>query len=174
MLQPRENEAIEIALHPRGLLHCGKHRPRRLVERPMSSPRRPFGDPTFERFDLLGRERLARIGRRHFLSRIVGENACDECRLGDVRRDHRATPVVRGQCALARVEPQLGLTVCVVRTVTSKTVSSQDRPHVSHKVDGLRSLRRRSVARGNDQREEQEQNAKGFQSHELQTQSYVE
>ena len=97
---------------------------------------RPFGDPATEQFFLLRLQRLVRIGRRHQLAFVLGEDAANGFALVGLAR-HDRQHAARGflHRVFATIETQIGL--ARARSVTMPTGVGQDRTNVAIEANRL-------------------------------------
>ena len=80
--------------------------------------------------NLLRRQRLTGIGRRHTNIRILTGDTGDQFTVGDIaRHDGGISPQIGGRSRL-RIEPQVRLAVCIVRPVTGKAGRRQNRSYI--------------------------------------------
>ena len=98
---------------------------------------RTFGNPAFEKPDLLGVERVLVFGWWHDDVRIVRANASQEFAFERLARYDHIDARTLCESRLALVETKLRLAGTLVRTVTLKTVFGKDRANLALKIDGL-------------------------------------
>ena len=104
-------------------------------ERPVLAPDGAFGDPASQDVRLRrGEPSLVRLGRRHELVFVGGDDALDEFADVGFARDERFL----GQRRLPDVEAQLALSVRFVLAVASEAVVRKDWQHVAAEADRLR------------------------------------
>ena len=107
----------------------------RNLEGPVASPDGAFGDPAAEDVDLRrGQPRLVRLGRRHELILVRGDDAFDERADLGLARDERFL----GQGGFAEVEAQLALAVRLILAVAAEAVVGEDGEDVPAEAHGLR------------------------------------
>ena len=141
-LQARQHERIDGIVERRGFFYGRNRRTHGRDERPMRFPFRAFTDPTRDPFDLVGRELLARAGRRHPLFGIGTGDALVENAGRQIAGHDRADTVHAALGAGFDVEPQIGLPLRRVGTVALKAVVGQERANVAielHRLVGARS-----------------------------------
>ncbi len=102
---------------------------------PVSAPLGTVRDPLPQRLNLLGGQLLAGIDRRHAQVVIVTGDASYQFAVVRVPRLDHST----GQRGL-RVEPQIGLPVLAIRTMTFETLGRQNGTYRLLETDFLRFL----------------------------------
>ncbi len=101
-------------------------------ERPMFFVGGARVDPTFEDFLLGGRHRAVRLGRRHDLVLILGEEALDQLAAGGIPRDES----LLFQGFLTDIQTEFALALVRVGSVAIETVLGQDRANIPIVLEG--------------------------------------
>ena len=110
-------------------------RPLRCDKRPMLFELTPLLDPFPQRFDLLRRERFARIGRRHADVRVVASDPGDQLALVRLARGDHGFRAPQVACIRPDIKPQLGLPLTGIRPVALETIVRQNRPYVAREIE---------------------------------------
>ena len=95
----------------------------------MPLPSGALADPAGEELDLLGRQLLVRLGRRHDVVLIIGEKSRDQ--LAGFRVSRYDGGVLATRCAFVRVKSEVGFPGVFVRTVAVKAVVGKDGANVA-------------------------------------------
>src|SRR5207302_9688098 len=121
--QAGENELVDGVAHPGWAGYPGKGRPLGWHESPVVGPAGSLVDPLAQKGALLGGQPFAGPERRHDLAGIDGCDAGDEfTRRGLPRHDGSRAVSEIAEGSLFRVQPEVGLALALVRTVTRKAI----------------------------------------------------
>ena len=136
LFQTMQDEMVDRIARPRPVCHLGQRRARRSSEGPMLLPRCPLLDPTPDRFDLVGRQRFVRVGRRHPHEFVLrNQPLIDLAGLQIARNDRTLPRVGHVQRALPLVQAEATLPRIAVRTVAGIALVGQDRANIPVKLD---------------------------------------
>ena len=135
-LEPGEDEVVDRTPGPGGVADDRHGRPDRRDERPVRPVGRPLLDPAPEEVFLGRAQSLAALGRRHEEPLAGRADPPIETALGRLARDdRRPSRLGRLEHRLVAIEPELGLALVLVGSVTLETTVRQDRPDLAVEVD---------------------------------------
>ena len=137
LFQTRENEIINLIARPFLVLHRGQRRAFGFDESPVALPIRSFRDPTAQRINLRGRQRLAAFRRRHHVVFVLRGNARDQFALFRVAgHDGQVARFKRLERVVFPVESEFGFALLLIRTMAGKALVGENRPDVPVEING--------------------------------------
>ncbi len=146
-LHPRPDKPVDRILRPGRDLHIRQGRRGNRSERPMLLPLGPLFDPATQHVDFVVVERQFGIDRWHPLRLVTRRDALpQEAVLQIMWLNDRLIRIGLSKHAVPRVQPQIGLSMRGIRTMTGKAAISQNRPHILSELDCLRLRARRILS----------------------------
>jgi hypothetical protein len=110
-------------------------------ERPMATPRGPFANPLLEASNLGGRKGFPPASRwGHLLGGVGAGDPAEQFTGGGIARDNGGAGVAVGGRRLAEIQPQVGLAMTLVGTVTGEAAVGQQREHIPAEAEWLSSV----------------------------------
>ena len=131
LLKPGQDKSIDRSTDPCGLSNRWFRRANRSDKGPVILIDRSFRDPPFEQFLLLGRESPIRFRRRHHRFRIFRQYSLDQRTGTGIVRNNRT----RLHRRIAKIQPQIRLSLIVVLPMTIKTVLGKNRTNVPIEIE---------------------------------------
>ena len=119
LLQPGQNEPVDVILRPRSVFHCRHRRPHRRGKRPVGLVFRPLGNPAPQQFLL---------GRRQLLLRLRPAASARRSSVAKIRRTSSLFSGCPGTIAVSPLSPPF--------SAASRSIQPQarlrDAPHPGH------------------------------------------
>ena len=107
----------------------------------MATPRGPFANPLLEASNLGGREGFPPASRwGHLLGGVGAGDSAEQFTGGGIARDNGGAGVAVGGRRLAEIQPQVGLAMTLVGTVTGEAAVGQQREHIPAEAKWLSSV----------------------------------
>ncbi len=140
--QTSQNEIVDRIFRPIPIANFGNRRTLGRGPGPVRRPARALIDPLFEQGDLFRLQLFASLGRRHAVLRVGGRDLLDQFAFGGFAgNDGTAAAPQLGEGAFLGIQPQLGLALTGVRTMTRETVFRQERQNLPIEINRGRTFR---------------------------------